>query len=157
MAETDDARDGEGSGDDRAGVRAMTRVRDEPPSLSLLRRGQWLLCRIRGALDVAMLQSWLAEVAGCCRADGVRAALVDLTDAGDVIGAADQFRLGLRMADAWPAEVPIALLVAPHLLLPDRTFENVAAHGGLRVRSFADARAAAAWLAMQLHPPLRPR
>lgn len=133
----------------------MNRVRDEPPSLSLLRRGQWLLCRIRGGLDVAMLQAWLAEVAGSCRADGVRAALVDLTDVGDVVGAADQFRLGLRMADAWPPDVPIALLVAPHLLLPDRTFEHVASHGGLRVRSFGDARTAAAWLARQLHPPHR--
>lgn len=135
----------------------MIRVRDEPPSLSLLRRGHWLLCRIRGTLDVGMLQAWLAEVAFACRADGVRAALVDLTDTGDVVGAADQFRLGLRMADAWPAEVPIALLVAPHLLLPERTFENVASHGGLRVRSFGDARAAAAWLAVQLHPPPRLR
>ena len=129
------------------------RLRDEPPSLSTMRRGHWLLCRIRGALHVETLQAWLAEVAGCCRADGVRAALVDLTDTGDLVGAADQLRLGLRMAGTWPPEVPIAVLVAPHLLLPERTFEHVASHRGLRVRSFSDARAAAAWLAMQLHPP----
>ena len=92
------------------------RLRDEPPSLSTMRRGHWLLCRIRGALHVETLQAWLAEVAGCCRADGVRAALVDLTDTGDVVGAADQLRLGLRMAGSWPPEVPIAVLVAPHLL-----------------------------------------
>ena len=125
------------------------RLRDEPPSLSLLRRGHWLLCRIRGAIDVGQLQAWLVEVAGSCRSAGVRAALVDLTDTGDVVGAADQFRLGLRMADAWPPDVPIAVLVAPHLLLPERVFENVASHGGLRIRSFGDARAAAAWLAVQ--------
>jgi hypothetical protein len=89
-------------------------------------------------------------VAGCCRTDGVRAALVDLTDTGDVVGAADQQRLGLRMAGAGPAEVPIAVLVAPHMLLPDRTFEHVASHRGVRVRSFSDARAASAWLAAQL-------
>ena len=128
----------------------MNRVRDEPSSLSLMRRGHWLLCRIRGPLCLATLQSYLGEVAACCRADGVRAALVDLTDAGDVVGAADQLRLGLRMTQAWPADVPIAVLVAPHMLLPDRTFEHVASHRGLRVRSFSDARAAAAWLATQL-------
>ena len=77
---------------------SLHRVRDAPPSLSLMRRGHWLLCRIRGAMHVETLQSWLAEVAGCCRSDGVRAALVDLTDTGDVVGAADQLRLGLRVA-----------------------------------------------------------
>ena len=130
----------------------MSGAHDEPPSLSLLRRGHWLLCRIRGAMHAETLLAWLAEVATCCRAEGVRAALVDLTDTGDVVGAADQLRLGLRMAQAWPADVPIALLVAPHLLLPERTFEHVASHRGLRVRSFGDARAAAAWLARQLPP-----
>ncbi len=127
----------------------MSGVRDEASSLSLLRRGDWLLCRIRGPMRLDTLQAYLGEVAGCCRAGGVRAALVDLTDTGDVVGAADQLRLGLRMAGAWPADVPIAVLVAPHMLLPDRTFEHVASHRGLRVRSFSDARAAATWLDAQ--------
>lgn len=134
----------------------MSGGHDDPPSLSLLRRGHWLLCRIRGAMRVETLQSWLAEVAGCCRAEGVRAALVDLTDTGDVVGVADQLRLGLRMAQSWPPDVPIALLVAPHLLLPERTFEHVASHRGVRVRSFADTRAAAAWLARQIAPAAPP-
>lgn len=136
----------------------MSHVRDEPSSLSLMHRGHWLLCRIRGDMRLETLQAYLGEVAGCCRTDGVRAALVDLTDTGDLVGVADQLRLGLRMAQAWPPDVPIAVLVAPHLLLPDRTFEHVASHRGLRVRSFSDARAAAAWLAVQMHardPPTR--
>jgi hypothetical protein len=126
------------------------RVRDEESSLSLLRRGEWLLCRLRGPMPLDTLQSYLGEVAGCCRAEGVRAALVDLTDTGEVVGVADQLRLGLRMGTDWPPDVPIAVLVAPHLLLPDRTFEHVASHRGVRVRSFSDGGAAAAWLAAQL-------
>jgi hypothetical protein len=117
--------------------------------LSLQWRGNRLTCRVRGCTRLATLDAYLGQVADDCRRRPPDAVLVDLTATDDLVSTADRMRLGFRLAAAWPRAVPMAVLVRPEMHLPDRTFEHVAGHRGLRVRSFSDRRQAWHWLALQ--------
>ncbi|KFN50270.1 hypothetical protein [Arenimonas composti] len=118
--------------------------------LSLLRRGDRLTCRVSGCTRLETLDAYLVQVAEDCRRRPVAAVLVDLTEADDLVCASDRLRLGFRLAEAWPPQVPMAVLVLPEMHLPDRSFEHLACRGGRRVRSFSDRTEAWHWLARQV-------
>ena len=133
--------------------RAIGMDRIETSRMDLERRGDWLLARIRGCTQLKTLDGYLERLAESFEQAPAQAVLVDLVDTEEFVNVVDRVRLSFRMAQIWPRDVPMAVVVAADMHMPDRSFEHVSGHQGLRVRTFGNPEQAHAWLASQVPPP----
>lgn len=109
-------------------------------------RGTYAEFRVVGAVDLPGMIEALANVNAHCQRQGLKGALVNLTEASGTLDGLDRFKLAHAALEVWNRDTCLSVLLDAAQTEPGPIGQLVAQNRGFRVRVFTKRESAIGWI-----------